>query len=142
MEEVKKVTFQLGSDKALGPDGFNMRFYQKFWETIKEDLMCIFQELYDGNLNSGPMDYSFLCLIPKKEGAVTANDFRPISLINGVQKIISKVLANRLERVMDDIISPSQAAFLKNRYILDSFITASEIISWSHKSGEDYWHQS
>ncbi len=53
------------------------------------------------------MDYSYICLLPKKEGAVLANDFRPISLINGVQKIMSKVLANRLERVMCDIVSPA-----------------------------------
>ncbi len=97
MEEIRRATFQLGSDKALGPDGINMRFFQQFWEVIIGDLSNIFQELYDGTLNSGPMDYSYICLVPKKEGVNTASDFRPISLINGVQKIISKVVANKLE---------------------------------------------
>ncbi len=99
--------------------------------------MNIFGELYEGNLNSGPMDYSYICLIPKKERALAASDFRPISLINGVQKIIFKVLANRLGSVMERIISSSQAAFLKNRSILNSFVTASEILSWSHKTGDN-----
>ncbi len=96
---------------------------------IKHDIMNLFRDLFDGTLNTGPLDYSYICLIPKKEGATSANDFRPISLINEVQKIISKVLANRLERVMSDIISPSQAAFLTGRSILDSFATACETIS-------------
>lgn len=85
-------------------------------------------------LNSRPLDYSYICLIPKKEGAKTANDFRPISLINGVQKIISKALVNRLEGVLKDVICPSQTAFLKNRSILDFFVTASEIVNWCSKT--------
>ncbi len=136
-EEVKKATFQLDSDKASGPDGFNLRFYQRFWWTIKDGLMNIFRELFEGNFNFGPLDFSYICLIPKKERAVAANDFRPICLINGVQKIIYKVLANRLERAMDGIISPGQAAFLKKRSILDSFVTAREILSWSYKGEEN-----
>ncbi len=97
------------------------------------DIFKIFVDLFEGTLNTGPLDYSHICLIPKKEGAKTANDFRPICLINSVQKIISKVLANRLEKKMSMIISPSQTAFLKGRLILDSFVTASELVSWGSK---------
>ncbi len=138
VEEVRKATFQLGGDKAPGPDGFNLQFYQRFWAVVKEDIMTMFGDLFEGKLNSSPLDYSYVCLVPKKEGAVAANDFRPISLINGVQKIISKVLANRLVGVLDDIISPSQAAFLKGRSILDSFATASALISRGSNSGEEF----
>ncbi len=81
------------------------------------------------------MDFSYLCLIPKKEGAKAVRDFRPISLINGVQKIMSKVLANRLNDLIKDVISSSQAAFIKGRSILDSFTTASEIVNWCAKAG-------
>lgn len=101
---------------------------------VKDNLLYIFIGLFDGNLNTGPMDYSFICLVPKREGAKTANDFRPISLINSVQKIVSKVLANRLQVGMHDNISPSQSAFLKGRFILDSFVTANEIVSWCSRT--------
>ncbi len=135
--EIKKATFQLGTDKAPGPDGFSMAFFQRFWEVIKEDLVKLFEDLFAGSLQTGPIDYSYICLVPKKEGARCANDFRPISLINCVQKIISKVLANRLEPVLPEIISSSQTAFLKGRLILDSFVTANEIISWGTKEKID-----
>lgn len=95
--------------------------------------MCVFQELYEGTLSTAPIDYAYICLIPKKEGAVRATDFRPISLLNGIQKILSKVLANRLEQVMNGLISPSQSAFLKGRNITDAFASVAELIGWGCK---------
>ena len=57
----------------------------------------------------------FLVLIPKKEGAKDLKDFRPISLIGGVYKLLAKVHANRLKLVMGEVISDSQQAFVQGR---------------------------
>jgi hypothetical protein len=58
---------------------------------------------------------SFISLIPKIHRAKEIKDFRPISLVGGVYKIIGKVLANGMRRVMDRIISKPQNAFVKRR---------------------------
>lgn len=97
--------FKLGGYKAPGLDRFPLSFYQKFWEIVKNNLLLIFQELYEGRFSTRAIDYKYVCLIPKIEEAARAHDFRPISLLNRIQKIISKVLANRLEGVMLDLIS-------------------------------------
>ncbi|OAY82668.1 LINE-1 retrotransposable element ORF2 protein, partial [Ananas comosus] len=107
MEEVKKATFQLGGKKAPGPDGFPLIFFQHFWETVKENIFNIFLDLQNNVLLTTSTDYAYVCLIPKKEGASKVEHFRPISLINGIQKIISKVLANRLAAILPTIISPA-----------------------------------
>jgi len=58
---------------------------------------------------------SFITLVPKKDNPSNLNDFRPISLLGCVYKILSKVLANRLKKVLSSVIDINQSAFLGGR---------------------------
>ena len=55
-------------------------------------------------------------------------DFRPISLTTIVYKVIAKILAERLKKVMPSIIAPTQSAFIEGRQILDPIVIANEIV--------------
>ena len=80
------------------------------------------------------LNASFLTLIPKKCNAVSIKDFRPISLVGSVYKLLSKVLANRLRAVLDNLISKSQNSFVGRRQILDSVLIANECLDSRLKS--------
>ncbi|GKE04860.1 RNA-directed DNA polymerase, eukaryota [Tanacetum coccineum] len=77
---------------------------------------------------------SFIALIPKIHDAKVIKDYRPISLIGSLYKIIAKILANRLSFVISGLISDVQSAFVSNRQILDGPFILNEILSWyKHK---------
>ncbi|GJV05733.1 RNA-directed DNA polymerase, eukaryota [Tanacetum coccineum] len=73
---------------------------------------------------------SFIALIPKTQGAKLVKDFRPISLIGSLYKIITKLLANRLVIVIGDLVNDVQSAFIANRQILDGPFILNELIHW------------
>ena len=67
-------------------------------------------------------------MIPKVEIPQRVADFRPISLVSSVYKILSKVLANRLRMVVGNVVSDSQYAFIKDRQIMDGILIANELV--------------
>jgi hypothetical protein len=97
---VARVVSDLNGDKAPGPDGFTLAFYQSCWDVIKEDVLLMFNEFANYGRFVRSLNASFIVLIPKKTGAVELQDFRPISLVGGIYKILVKVLANRLKCVL------------------------------------------
>jgi retron-type reverse transcriptase len=62
---------------------------------------------------------SFITLIPKNSNQVTPNDFRPISLLNSILKLITKLMADRLQAIIIPLIHTNQYGFIKTRTIQD-----------------------
>ena len=95
-EEVVGVMKGFNGDKAPGPDGFPMAFFQVCWDIILYDIMEVIKYFHARGTFVTSLNATFLTLISKKTEAIEVKDFRPISLVGGVYKIVSKVLANRL----------------------------------------------
>ena len=64
------------------------------------------------------MNATLIILILRKFGAIDLKDFCPVSLVSEVRKIIAKVLANRMRRVVEKIILQPHNAFVRGRQIL------------------------
>nr|GEX94766.1 RNA-directed DNA polymerase, eukaryota [Tanacetum cinerariifolium] len=73
---------------------------------------------------------SFVALIPKIPDANLVKDFRPISLIGSIYKIIAKILANRFVCVLGDIVNEVQSAFIAERQILDGPFILNDVLQW------------
>lgn len=123
MEALKTI----GSLKAPGPDGLLALFYKEFWEIVGDEVVSDVLNVLRGGPMPNKWNETTVVLIPKVRRPETIKDLRPISLCNVIYKLISKVLSNRLKRILPDIIAPSQSAFIPGRLISDNILIAYEM---------------
>ncbi|GKE16639.1 putative RNA-directed DNA polymerase, partial [Tanacetum coccineum] len=132
-DEIKKAVWSCTEDKAHGSNRFTFRFIKHFWNLIGDDFTKAVKFFEIEKSIARGCNSSFISLIPKISNPLLPQDFRPISLIGCYYKVLSKLLAIRLESVMSTIISNVQTAFLKDRQITDGPLIINEVISWIKK---------
>jgi hypothetical protein len=122
-EEIRRAIAEVALENSLGPDGFTRIFYRVCWDIIKHDVVVVFHCVH--SLNTGTLmklNGAMLTLLPKKEVSELPGDFRPISLIYYFAKLVSKVLALRLAKHINRLVSQAQSTFIKQRCIQDNFL--------------------
>ena len=88
-DEVWAALDELNGEKAPSPDGFIVAFWQFSWNIVKNDVMAVFKDFFDTGKFVKSLNSTFIVMIPKKEGAEDLKDFRPISLVGNLYKLIS-----------------------------------------------------
>ncbi|XP_020681303.2 uncharacterized protein LOC110098734 [Dendrobium catenatum] len=127
-DEVKKAVFEGSVSSTPGPDGFSFGFYSKAWHLIGFQVFKAVSYFFTSGSFPKRMKAMAITLIPKNSHATHINDYRPISLCNVFYKIIAKILANRLKKVLPLIIHDSQSGFIAQRCSTDYIILASELL--------------
>ncbi|XP_042003915.1 uncharacterized protein LOC121752889 [Salvia splendens] len=127
IEEVKRVVFDINADSASGPDGFSSLFYQTCWDLVGTDVTNAVIDFFHG----APMPRGFaatmIILIPKKKNPTLWSEFRPISLCNVSNKIISKLLTMSMAPLLPMLTAPNQSGFIKGRLLSDNVLLAKEM---------------
>lgn len=127
-EEIQRTVFSLANNKASGPDGLPNEFAKVYWADIKGDIIGLLHRFFEGTADISALNTANIVMLPKKEDAVQLKDFRPISIISLISKIISKLLATRLSRFLPELISVNQTAFVRGRQISENFVAVREAL--------------
>ena len=91
-------------------DEFPLAFWSFSWDFVKDEFLGFFKEFYEHNRFVESLNATFLVRIPKKCNVEDFKDLRPISLVAGLYKILTKVVVNIIKRVMSLIIFQAQNA--------------------------------
>lgn len=126
-EEVRVTVFSLKKDSSLGPDGFSSHFFIASWQILGPSVAKAMQQFFiSGKLYRASNAY-FLTLIPKNQSPSSFADYRSISLLNFSYKVIAKILASRLAKILHHLVSPNQAALVQRRSIHQHIALAHEL---------------
>jgi len=106
-DEVEIALKQMAPLKAPGLDGMPPIFFQNYWESIGDDVVKAVLACLNSNSIEAGLNYTFITLIPKVKSPKFVTKFHPIALCYILYKPVSKVLANRLKKVLPQIISES-----------------------------------
>lgn len=127
-DEIRKAIWDCEPSRSPGPDGFSFGFIRKHWNLLRSDFQNLLNEFHSNAKFVKGLNPLFVTLIPKKEGAQRLSEFRPISLIGCVYKVIAKILAKWLSKVVDSVVSENQSAFIGGRQIMDGIVILNEAI--------------
>lgn len=133
-EEVWQAISDSTLGHAPGPDGLSGSFFRAVWPAIKGDVLRAFGQLFFGNSSAlESVNTSTIVLLAKRADASEVRDYRPISLMHSVAKLFMKVLASRLAKKIDLLVSASQCAFIKGRCIQDNFLFVQNLLKDLHR---------
>lgn len=103
-EEIDNVVKALPNDKSPGLDGFSNEFLKRSWSVIKSDFYNLCDAFHNHSVCLRSINSSLIILIPKVDGARMVSAFRPISLLNSSVKLVTKLLANRLQPIITSLV--------------------------------------
>ena len=132
VEECEAVLKTFKNNKSPGNDGISKEFYVHFWPKIKNLMVEAFNASYINGKLSTSQKQAIITLIEKKgKDRTQIKNWRPISLLNVDYKIVSKVIAKRIQSVLPKLIHINQSGFIQNRFIGDTIRTILDIIDYT-----------
>jgi len=115
--------------KAPGRDGIGLSLFQDTWNTIKDDWLDLFSQMFvPGNLTEQQKRGVVVC-IPKTTRPTQPSDYRPITLLNTDYKTLARLLANQMRPTLEELLHPSQFCGRPGSTIFEALATVREAVA-------------
>jgi hypothetical protein len=121
-EEILRVIRDMKKEKVPGIDGVTAEMLVGCWDFLGNDCYATVHKFWQKKRISKQMIAAIIKLIPKGGERRWLKNWRPISLLNVPYKVIDKLLANRLARILPDFVDIQQTGFIKGRSIHDNIL--------------------
>ena len=120
IEEVQQAIRSLHRGKAAGSDGLPNDFYKDFKLAVETPMTKLFNDIMKGQALPKSFAEAIILPLPKTGDPKDAFNYRPISLLNTAYKVFTKIIARRLQPILQKIIHQDQQGFIKGRQISNS----------------------
>ncbi|CAI7873075.1 unnamed protein product [Closterium sp. NIES-54] len=138
-EEVKQALKELANDKSPGWDGLPKELFQQHWELLREPMMKMIGEFTATGKLPDAANEAVTILLYKKGAETDIKNYRPITLISGVYKLLAKVVATRMKAVLGQVISKEQHGFLPGRRLTDAVSMVADMIEAGRNENSDWY---
>jgi len=134
IEECKKILETFQNIKSPGNDGIPIEFYKNCWDLNCQPFINCNNESFVKEEMSNSQKQAVITLIEKQgKDCTLIENWSPISLVNVDAKIISKVIASRIQNVLSYIIHSNQTGYIKDRYIGETVRSVLDIVDFTGK---------
>ena len=128
--ELSEALRDLRRGACPGLDGLSRDFFEIHWETVIPIVEAGIQEIWSSGAMPTGLAEGMIYLIPKAAGrSLELRQWRPITILNTIYKILAKVLARRITSFLPDIIHENQTGFIRGRCIFDNVLLLWEVMA-------------
>ena len=137
-QEVSKAIKALAKDVCPRLDGLGVQWYIQYWDLIGDGLTKAYQHILDSGNMPQEWNEGLIYMIPKTNGQLEElRNWRPITLLNVIYKILAKTIARRLQPYLSELIHDSQTGFIQERSIFDNIFLFWEMVAFAEVHKQD-----
>ncbi|CAI5458902.1 unnamed protein product [Closterium sp. Yama58-4] len=138
-DEVKRAFRSLANNKAPGKDGLPKELFEAHWDVLGKHFMKLVADFSESAVLPTSTKDAVTILLHKKGGRDQIENYRPITLLSSVYKVLARVVADRIKKVLHEVISTEQYGFLPGRRLSDAVGLVANVIEAAKHKDEDWY---